>query len=163
MKFNYTADSTWSMFEITIMKYHHNAIKIIKKYKSKRLTPKKERLKDFTRKMQLPEDMYRTLLRELYAIARDAKDFEKDVYFKDRMRELPRTSNPIKKYFMAISLANELKDDIWQLDPKYFYGDPTFGIQCPTCESCDCKFCYDKRCPKCKCLQCIDRSCPSPK
>ena len=124
------------------MKRELDVLSIIKKHANKKKIPTVEELDDFTRKMKLPEDMFRTLFRELYAIARDAKDFDRDVYFKDRMREFPRTSNPIKRYYMAVSLANELRSDIWQLDPKCNYGDPTFGIQCPVCESCDCEYLY---------------------
>ena len=148
----YQALERWSLFEVMVLKYHWEALALVEGRDRETDLPTSAELREFEEKLDLPDEMYKVLFRELYKIARNAITYEGDERtFKERIGSHPATSNPAKRYFMAIIVAQEMRDDIWQLDGSHFENeDPFTAMGCPLCASCcTCHEC-SKDCEECR-------------
>ena len=154
MKTNYNPKN-WSLFEITTIKYHYQAIGIQEK-QGNPLKPNPRQTRQFMKEMKIPEDFYRTLLRELHAMAKYTQTKKSLTLFKEKCKraKIHNHTNPAKRYYITIAIAKEMKEDIWILDITNFKGcDPFTTKKCTLCTACWCRDCRNT-CVVCGCSHC---------
>ena len=134
----YTSLTQWSLFEMVVLKYHYEALAIVNEDPTNNEIPSNEQLKQFEEKLDLPDDMYKILFRELYKIARNSQtSYEAGGTFKERISKHPRTNSPSKRYYMSIAVAASMIEDIWQLNRENWNEeDPFTSFNCNLCLSC---------------------------
>ena len=148
----YQSMEYWPLFEMTVLKFHYQGLILIEDHEHPNDIPSSEELAEFESKLHLPDEMYKILYRELYKIAKHAMNYEDgDQTFKGRINHHPNTSNPAKKYYMALAVAKEMREDIWQLCADQFENeDPFTATGCRLCNAhCECHTC-DRKCISCK-------------
>ena len=146
---NYVAFESWGLYEMMCLRYHYDALNIIDDHKHPGDEPSSGELNEFKSKLNLPEELYRLLYRELYKIARNAVDLEAGVHqrrsFRRRVRKHRRTSDMAKRYYRALAVVKEMRDDVWQLNVEnYEHENPFIAHGCNLCRSgCNCHSCHE--------------------
>lgn len=121
-----------STFQTFTIKMHSEALKIIDQiHGAPKGEPDKQYIKDFYNRLQIPPDMYRILFRELYEISKGATGDDPKVPLRRIVRAFPKTSDPVKKYYMIVKaiLRGNHQQNIWQLKEQH-------TDKCLLCKSC---------------------------